>query len=87
MLCQTVFTLRYVHHLHGNISHPAFKITPDADSWATPTVPLDANTEDGMKRPPELVSLVLRAGMYGLVKSVDFAWREMYKQSLYEVSR
>ncbi|KIJ31808.1 hypothetical protein M422DRAFT_70791 [Sphaerobolus stellatus SS14] len=78
MLSQTVFTLRYVHHLHGNISQPRFKV--DTETWLSTS---HIGTED-TQRPPELVNLVLRAGMHGLIKCCDLAWRELYRQNLYE---
>ncbi|KZP13825.1 hypothetical protein FIBSPDRAFT_921556 [Athelia psychrophila] len=60
-LSQTVFTLLYVHHIAA--------FNPDF-------IPLGTVDKDPV-RPLELITLVLRSVVFGLLKSCDLAWREM----------
>jgi hypothetical protein len=69
MLSQTVFTLLYVHHLTD--LNPEF-------------IPLGSLERDP-KRPPELITLVLRAVILGLLKSCDLAWRELAQDKVHDV--
>ena len=71
MLSQTVFTLLYVHHLTD--FNPEF-------------IPLGALHRDA-SRPPELITVVLRAAVFGLLKSCDLAWRELAQDRVHDVSR
>lgn len=68
-LSQTVFTLLYVHHLAD--LHPDF-------------IPLGSLNRDPA-RPPELVTVVLRAAVFGLLKSCDLAWRELSQNKVHDV--
>ncbi|KAF8589714.1 hypothetical protein K439DRAFT_1628492 [Ramaria rubella] len=73
-LSQTVYTLRYVHYLR-DITYPRFK----ADNTASSTEPFyDPDPE----RPLELVTLVLRAGVFGMLKCCDLVWREVARDHL-----
>jgi hypothetical protein len=45
-----------------------------------------AMTEQPSERPQELLTLVLRAGVIGLLKSCDAAWRELNKGRVHDVS-
>ncbi|KAF7969265.1 hypothetical protein HWV62_27864 [Athelia sp. TMB] len=65
-LPQTVFTLLYVHHLA--------EFNPDF-------IPLGTMLKDPA-RPPELITLVLRSVVCGLLKSCDLAWREMVNDKI-----
>jgi hypothetical protein len=69
MLSQTVFTLLYVHHLKD--------FNPDF-------IPLGSLQRDA-SRPPELVTVVLRAAVFGLLKSCDLTWRELSQGNVHEV--
>ncbi|KZV86860.1 hypothetical protein EXIGLDRAFT_840421 [Exidia glandulosa HHB12029] len=42
------------------------------------------NNRRDSERRPELITTVLRAGVLGLVKCVDLAWREMSKNNIYD---
>lgn len=42
-------------------------------------------TRGDRARPPELVTLVLRAALFGLLKSCDLAWREMARDKVKDV--
>ena len=70
-LAQTVYTCLYVHHLEF--------INPALLSFADP--PLQRTEE----RPLELTSLVIRAGVLGLVKCCDKAYRELDKGNVHDV--
>ncbi|CCM04573.1 uncharacterized protein FIBRA_06754 [Fibroporia radiculosa] len=70
MLSQTVFTLLYVHHLSA--------LNPDFAPHL-----LDQRSDTA--RPPELVTLVLRAAVFALLKSCDFSWRELSKGKVHEI--
>lgn len=70
-LSQTVFTLLHVHNLENL----------EPSRWCRyQQIPSDP------QRPDFLVTNVLRAGVLGLVKSCDLAWREFSKRHMYEVS-
>ena len=69
-LPQTVFTLLYVHHLA--------EFNPDF-------IPPGTMLKDPA-RPPELITLVLRSVVCGLLKSCDLAWREMVNDKIRDVS-
>ncbi|KAF8528155.1 Mak10 subunit, NatC N-terminal acetyltransferase-domain-containing protein [Hysterangium stoloniferum] len=74
-LSQTVYALRYVHHL-GDITLPRFKV--DTETWFS-----QFNTKnDDLDRPLELIHLVLRAGIFGLLKCCDLVWRELAQDHL-----
>jgi N-alpha-acetyltransferase 35, NatC auxiliary subunit len=70
-LAHTVFTLLYIHHLQ--------EIDPDMLPYAYLFVK-DAD------RPLELITVVLRAWVCGLLKCCDLAWREMSKGGINDVS-
>lgn len=78
-LSQTIYTLRYVHHL-GSITSHNFKV--DTTTWLAVSHIRSPTSE----RPQELVDLVLRAMVFGLLKSCDLVCREMYRDHLYDVS-
>ncbi|EPQ50584.1 hypothetical protein GLOTRDRAFT_118272 [Gloeophyllum trabeum ATCC 11539] len=68
-LAQTVYTLLYVHHLK--------EIDPD--------VVMDTETlEEDPDRPAELITLVIRATVMGILKCCDLAWRELSKNRVHE---
>jgi len=69
-LPQTIYSCLYVHHL------------PDIDPEI---VPLHDPPQQGSTPPPELVTVVLNAGITGLLKCCDFAWRELYRGRLHDV--
>ncbi|PSR70873.1 hypothetical protein PHLCEN_2v13235 [Hermanssonia centrifuga] len=69
-LSQTVFTFLYIHQLAD--------INPDL---IPPGFPLLKDP----KRPIELVTLVLRAAVFGLLKSCDFVWRELSKKRVFDM--
>jgi len=69
MLSQTVFTLLYVHHLTD--------FNPDFIS-------LGSLNRD-QSRPPELITVVLRAAVFGLLKSCDLSWRELVQNNVHDV--
>ena len=71
MLSQTVYTLLYVHCLPD--------LNPDF-------LPRQLRTAADPLRPPELVTIVLRAAVFGLLKSCDLSWRELSKGRVYDVS-
>lgn len=68
-LAHTVHTLLYVHHL------------ADMD----PDVVFTSSSTNDPARPIELVTVVLRAGIQGLLKCCDAAWRELAKGGMYDV--
>ncbi|KAI6125227.1 Mak10 subunit, NatC N-terminal acetyltransferase-domain-containing protein [Pisolithus croceorrhizus] len=67
-LSQTVFSFLYVHAL------------PDID----PDTISPHHHEPDRTRPVELVSVVLRASVLGLLKCCDLAWRELVKGNVYD---
>ena len=70
-LSQTVFTFLFVYHLDD--------LDPDF-------VPEDyqASCKDPA-RPLELVTLVLRAAVFGLLKCCDLSWRELMQGGMHDV--
>ncbi|KIM87338.1 hypothetical protein PILCRDRAFT_63658, partial [Piloderma croceum F 1598] len=68
MLSQTVFTLLYVHHLTD--------LNPDF-------IPLGSLHRD-QSRSPELITVVLRAAVFGLLKSCDLSWRELVQNNVHD---
>lgn len=69
-LSQTIYTLLYVHGLENLEPSRWYRFQKDlADN----------------ERPGFLVTDILRAGVLGLVKSCDMAWRELSKRHIYEV--
>ena len=70
MLAQTVFTFLFVHHLAS--------IEPDV----VPVAIFDADPA----RPIALVTVVIRAAVWGLLKCCDLSWRELSKGYVYDVS-
>ena len=69
-LSQTVFTLLYIHELAD--------LNPDM-------LPPDWPVHPDPNRPLELVTVVLRAAVFGLLKSCDLAWRELARKRVYDV--
>jgi hypothetical protein len=65
MLAQTVFTFLYVHHL------------ADIETDCVATQAYDS--QDSFLRPMELLTVVVRAAVLGLLKCVDLSWRELSK--------
>ena len=47
---------------------------------------LPLEDDEDPKRPQELITVVLRAGMLGLLKCCDMAWRELSKNRVHDVS-
>ena len=70
-LSQSVFTFLYVHQLAD--------INPDL---LPPAFPLHRDP----RRPFELITIALRAGAFGLLKSCDLVWRELAKKRVCDVS-
>ncbi|OCH86192.1 hypothetical protein OBBRIDRAFT_738454 [Obba rivulosa] len=66
-LSQSVYTLLYVHHLPD--------ISPDFVARYVHVIP-------DPQRPVELITIVLRAGLMGLLKSCDLARRELCKNKV-----
>ena len=78
-LAHTVHTLLYVHHLRDIdpdilLAQTYFDISP---STSTPTFPND--------RPIELITIVLRAAIQGLLKCCSLSWIELSKGGAYDV--
>jgi N-alpha-acetyltransferase 35, NatC auxiliary subunit len=69
-LSQTVFTLLFIHHL---------------DDFNPDLIPRGSNSNTDHSRPQELITLVLRSGVVGLIKSCDLAWREMSHGAINDV--
>ena len=69
-LSQTIFSFLYVHSLR--------EIDPDVIPGGSLPCP------DSL-RPPELISVVLRAAVIGLLKCCDLTWRELNKGNMYDV--
>lgn len=70
-LSQSVFTVLFVHHLPD--------INPEY-------LPPDEREIKDPARPRWLITVVLRAAMLGLLKCCDFAWRELSKNKVHDVS-
>lgn len=68
-LAQTIFTLLYMHDLPNLQNNYLFYSKDRTDR----------------DRPEELVTEVLRAATFGLVKSCDLVWREFSKNHVYDV--
>ncbi|KAG0694642.1 Mak10 subunit, NatC N-terminal acetyltransferase-domain-containing protein [Suillus ampliporus] len=68
-LSQTIFSFLYVHSLK--------EIEPDLIPGGSPPC------SDSL-RPPELISVVLRAAVFGLLKCCDLSWRELNKGNVYD---
>ena len=71
-LPQTVYTCMYMHHLEV-IDAEHLNRFHDIVPWSK-------------ARPSKLVSLVIRAATFGMVKCCDLAFRELVKGNVYEVS-
>lgn len=69
-LSQTIYSFLHVHALR------------ETDPELTPA---DQVAGVDHRRPPELVTIVLRAYVYGLLKSCDLSWRELNKGNVYDV--
>ncbi|KAF8835779.1 hypothetical protein BDN67DRAFT_974919 [Paxillus ammoniavirescens] len=68
-LSQTIFSFLHVHALR--------ETDPDL-------VPGDRIRAADNTRPLELITVVLRASVYGLLKCCDFSWRELNKGNVYD---
>ena len=68
---QTVHTCLYMHHLSS--------INPDVLDMDSLTHRYTA------ERPIQLVTCILRAGILGMVKCVEFAYRELIKGNVHDV--
>ncbi|KAG1856630.1 Mak10 subunit, NatC N-terminal acetyltransferase-domain-containing protein [Suillus subalutaceus] len=68
-LSQTIYSFLYVHSLK--------EIDPDLVPGGSP--PRSDNL-----RPPELITVVLRAALLGLLKCCDLSWRELNKGNVYD---
>ncbi|KAG1736921.1 Mak10 subunit, NatC N-terminal acetyltransferase-domain-containing protein [Suillus paluster] len=68
-LSQTIFSFLYVHSLKD--------IDPDLIPGGSPP------PSDNL-RPPELISVVLRAAVFGLLKCCDLSWRELNKGNVHD---
>ncbi|KAF8959765.1 Mak10 subunit, NatC N-terminal acetyltransferase-domain-containing protein [Flammula alnicola] len=68
-LAHTVHTLLYVHHLSD--------IDPDV-------IPSQSTLANDPSRPIELVTIVLRSAVQGLLKCCDLAWRELARGGAYD---
>lgn len=71
MLAQTVFTFLFVHHLAV--------IEPDAVPMRMP------QSQAEFARPIELITVVVRAAVWGMLKCCDLSWRELSKGNVYDV--
>lgn len=69
-LSQTIYSFLHVHALR--------ETDPEL-------IPADQVGEVDHTRPLELVTIVLRAYVYGLLKSCDLSWRELNKGNVYDV--
>ena len=69
-LSQTVYTLLYVHELQD--LNPEF-------------LPVGWPPDPDPNRPLELLTVVLRASVFGLLKCCDLAWRELSQRRVYDV--
>lgn len=70
-LSQSVFTFLYIHHLAD--------INPDL-------LPPGYPAQRDPRRPFELITVVLRAAVFGMLKSCDLVWRELSKKRVFDVS-
>lgn len=78
-LSQTVYTLQYVHYL-GDLGQPHFRVERATQLDDTPY------DSEGLERPLKLVTLVLRASVFGLLKCCDLVWRENARDHVVDVS-
>ena len=69
-LPQTIYTCLYVHHLTD--------MNPEV-------IPQHEQRERDPDRPLELVTVVIRAMIMGLLKCCDLVWRELSKGNLHDV--
>lgn len=69
-LAHTVHTLLYAHHLSD--------LDPDVLIELSPS-------ERDPARPRELITIVLRSAVQGLLKCCDFTWRELARGGAYDV--
>jgi N-alpha-acetyltransferase 35, NatC auxiliary subunit len=69
-LAQTVFTLLYIHNLED--------FNPDL-------LPAEQSSQRDPRRPRELVTVVLRAFVLGLLKCCDLGWRELSQGGVLDV--
>lgn len=69
-LSQTIYSFLHVHALR--------ETDPEL-------IPADHVGNVDHSRPLELVTIVLRAYVYGLLKSCDLSWRELNKGNVYDV--
>lgn len=69
-LSQTIYSFSHVHALR--------ETDPEL-------IPADQLGEVDHERPLELVTIVLRAYVCGLLKSCDLSWRELNKGNVYDV--
>jgi hypothetical protein len=69
-MSHTILTLVYIYHL---------------DSIDPELVQTQFLTSDDPHRPPELITIVLRAAVAGLLKCCDLAWRELSKGAVQDV--
>ena len=70
-LSQSVFTLLFVHQLA--------EINPDL-------LPPEITLKKDASHPIELIAVVLRSAVFGLLKSCDMVWRELSKKRVHDVS-
>lgn len=70
MLAQTVFTFLFVHHLAV--------VEPDAVPMRMP------QSQAEFARPIELITVVVRAAVWGMLKCCDLSWRELSKGNVYD---
>lgn len=70
-LSQTIHTCLYMHHLST--------INPEYLARAPVALPHDRD------RPQKLISVVVRAGVLGMVKCCDMAYRELAKANVHDV--
>ncbi|KAF8548370.1 hypothetical protein OG21DRAFT_1471303 [Imleria badia] len=68
-LSQTIYSFSHVHALR--------ETDPEL-------IPADQLGEVDLTRPLELITIVLRAHTYGLLKSCDLSWRELNKGNVYD---
>jgi hypothetical protein len=69
-LSQTIFSFLFVHHLDD--------IDPDFLSY-------DPLPKEDSSPPRELITVVLRSAVFGLLKCCDLAWRELFSGGLQDV--
>jgi N-alpha-acetyltransferase 35, NatC auxiliary subunit len=82
-LAQTVLTCRYVHHLRAlepqNISPSVL------DVHHFNTFESAEREHNRREKPVELLTIVLRAGVMGMLKCCDLAYRELVKGCVHDV--